>query len=434
MSRRVGPVLATVLVAGNMVGSGLYLLPASLAAIGSSSIIGWGIAAAGALVLAVIFATLAVLRPTVDGVVAYAGEGLHPVFGFISWLAYWISGWFGNVAIALAVVGYLAFFLPAAAHPPWLFVGTLAVIWLTAGANLFGARVVGRAGSLGLVVGLLPVFLAVGLGLAAFHPSIFAASWNPGGKPLAHTIPASVVLIFWAFLGLESANIAAAVVENPRRNLPIAALAGTVLAGVVYAAVTVALMGSIPGDVLARSTAPFADAVARLTGPGAGALVAACAMVKAVATLGGWTLVMAEVSRSGAAAGYLPRALSTVDPSRIPTRDILLIAIITSVVAASTLSPTLGKQFDALINASVVLTLVVYGLCAAALWGFARVIDSAARRRAVRAAVVVALIFCVWVMASSGMTTILLSLAILAAAPLLWLATRLARRKPAPAQ
>ncbi len=157
-------------------------------------------------------------------------------------------------------------------------------------------------------------------------------------------------------------------------------------------------------------------------------------MVKAVATLGGWTLVMAEVSRSGAAAGYLPRALSTVDPSRIPTRDILLIAIITSVVAASTLSPTLGKQFDALINASVVLTLVVYGLCAAALWGFARVIDSAARRRAVRAAVVVALIFCVWVMASSGMTTILLSLAILAAAPLLWLATRLARRKPAPAQ
>ena len=417
-----------------MMGSGLYLLPASLAAFGSSSIIGWGIAAVGAALLAVVFATLAILRPTVDGVVAYAGEGLHPMFGFMSWLAYWLSCWFGNVAIALAVVGYLAFFVPAVAAPPWIFIATLAVIWLLAAANLFGARLVGRLGSLGLAVGLLPVALAVGLGLTAFHASTFMASWNPGGRPLTQTIPPAVVLIFWAFVGLESANIAAAVVENPRRNLPIAALAGTTIAAVIYAAVTIALMGSIPAEILARSTAPFADAVARLTGPAAGAFVAACAMAKAAATLGGSTLVMAETGRSGAAAGYLPRMFSTVDPSNVPTRDVLLVAVITSAVAAATLSPTLGKQFDALINASVVLTLAVYALCAASLWGFARAIDSATRRRAVRAAAVIALIFCTWVMASSGMTTILLSSAILAAAPLLWLVMRMARRRSGVAQ
>ena len=125
---------------------------------------------------------------------------------------------------------------------------------------------------------------------------------------------------------------------------------------------------------------------------------------------------------------------STVDPSNVPTRDVLLVAVITSAVAAATLSPTLGKQFDALINASVVLTLAVYALCAASLWGFARAIDSATRRRAVRAAAVIALIFCTWVMASSGMTTILLSSAILAAAPLLWLVMRMARRRSGVAQ
>ena len=430
MSRRVGPVLATVLVAGNMIGSGLYLLPASLAAIGSSSIIGWAIAAAGALLLAGVFAVLAILRPTVDGVVAYAGEGLHPMFGFMSWLAYWLTCWFGNVAIALAVVGYLGFFLPAAAAPPGIFIATLAVIWLITGANLFGARLVGRAGSVGLVVGLLPVALAIGLGLAAFDPALFAASWNPGGKPMSQAIPASVVLIFWAFLGLESANIAAAVVENPRRNLPIAALGGTALAAIVYALATVALMGAIPADTLARSTAPFADAVARLTGPVAGAIVAACAMVKAAATLAGWILVMAETSRSGAAAGYLPSRLSTVDPNRIPTRDILLSAVITSAVAAATLSPTLGRQFNALINASVVLSMAVYALCALALWRFAGAIASRSWRRGVRLAAVLGVAFSVWVIAVSGLATAALALAILAAAPPLWLLSRRLRSRP----
>ena len=430
MSRRIGPILATVFVAGNMIGSGVYLLPASLAAFGSSSIIGWAIAAAGAMLLAGMFGALAVLRPTVDGVVAYAGEGLHPVFGYMSWLAYWLSCWVGNVAVALGVVGYLGFFAPALAAPPWIFVTTLAVIWLLAGVNLLGPRLIGRTGGLGLATGLLPVALAVALGFAAFDPALFAASWNQGGKPLAQTIPASVLLIFWAFLGLESANIAAAVVENPRRNLPIAALAGTAVAALIYGLATVALMGSIPVDVLARSTAPFADAVARLIGRNAGAFVAICAMAKSAATLGGVTLLMAETGRSGAASGYLPRFMSSVDPDRAPVRDLIVTAVITSLVTAATLSPTLGKQFNALINASVILSMALYGLCALALIRFASVVRSLTERRAIVWGAVIATAFCGWMIIAPGLGVALPALAILAAAPPLWLLQRwLAGRK-----
>ena len=404
-----------------MIGSGIYLLPASLAAFGSSSIVGWAIAAAGAMLLAGMFGALAVLRPTVDGVVAYAGEGLHPVFGYTSWLAYWLSCWVGNVAVALGVVGYLGFFAPALAAPPWIFATTLAVIWLLAGVNLLGPRLIGRTGGLGLALGLLPVALAVALGFAAFDPALFAASWNPGGKPLAQTVPASVVLIFWAFLGLESANIAAAVVDNPRRNLPIAALAGTAIAALVYGLATVALMGSVPADVLARSTAPFADAVARLIGRNAGAFVAICAMAKSAATLGGVTLLMAETGRSGAASGYLPRFMSSVDPHRAPVRDLIVTGVITSLVAAATLSPTLGKQFNALINASVILSMALYGLCALALIRFARVVRSPTARRAIVCGAIIATAFCGWMIIAPGLGVALPALAILAAAPPLWL-------------
>ena len=116
-ARRIGPLLAMVLVAGNMIGSGVFLLPATLAAIGSSTIIGWVIASAGAMLLAGVFALLATLKPTPDGIVDYPAQGLHPFFGFANWLLYWLSCWVGSPAIALAVTGYLSFFFPALADP-----------------------------------------------------------------------------------------------------------------------------------------------------------------------------------------------------------------------------------------------------------------------------------------------------------------------------
>ena len=99
-ARRMGPALAALLVAGNMIGSGLYLLPASLADVGSSSLLAWIIAAGGALAIAGVFAILGRLRPDADGVLDYPRLALHPATGPVAWAAYWVSGWAGNVAIA----------------------------------------------------------------------------------------------------------------------------------------------------------------------------------------------------------------------------------------------------------------------------------------------------------------------------------------------
>ena len=392
-----GPFTATLLVTGNMVGSGLFLLPASLAAIGSASLIGWAVSAAGAMALAAVFAVLAVIRPDPDGLVRYPADGLHPVLGFVAWLFYWVSCWVGNVAIAIAALGYLAVFLPEVIGRWPTTLAAIALIWIMALANLRGPRVVAWLSGSTLLIGLVPIVAAIAFGFAAFNPAVFLGSWNVSGRPLAQVIPGSLVLIFWAYLGLESATIAARTIDNPRRNLPIAAVAGVALASLIYAAATAAVMGVVPANELARSTAPFADVAARLVGPLAGALVAACALIKTLGTLGGWMLVAAEAAESGAASGYLPRRLVAENPSaRVPVRGVILTAVLMSLTSLATLSPTLTAQFNALVNVAVLANMAVYLLCALALVRFAAVLQSR-RRAAVRALAMFAGAFCIWV-------------------------------------
>jgi arginine:agmatine antiporter len=392
-----GPFTATLLVTGNMVGSGLFLLPASLAVIGSASLIGWAVAAAGAMALAGVFAVLGLIRPDPDGLVRYPAQGLHPALGFVAWLLYWVSCWFGNVAIAIAAVGYLAVFLPQLIGPWPSALAAVGLIWLLALANLRGPRLVAWLSGSTLLIGLIPIAAAIVFGFAAFDREVFAASWSVSGRPLVQVIPGSLVLIFWAYLGLESATVAARAIDNPRRNLPIAAVGGVALASLIYAMATAAVTGVIPAAELARSTAPFADVVARLVGPLAGALVAACALAKTLGTLGGWILVAAEAGRCGGASGYLPKALVAEHPeARLPVRGVLLTAVLMSLTSLATVSPTLTAQFNALINVAVLANMAVYLLCALALLRFSRDLAPPARR-AVRLLGGSAAIFCLFV-------------------------------------
>jgi arginine:agmatine antiporter len=427
-ARRIGPLLATLLVAGNMIGSGVFLLPATLAAIGSSTIIGWVIASAGAMLLAGVFALLATLKPTPDGIVDYPAQGLHPFFGFANWLLYWLSCWVGSPAIALAVTGYLSFFFPALADPVMSVWTTIGVIWLMTLANVIGARTVARLGGLTLVIGLAPIAVATVLGLLAFDPATFAAGWNVTGKPLTQAVGGSLAPIFWAFLGLESATIAAAVVRDPQKNVARAALGGVGLAAVVYMAASVAMMGAIPIAVLAKSPAPFADAIRILAGPTVASVIAVCALLKAAGSMGGWLLLTAESARSGAAAGFLPKAFSSPDPARAPVRDLLLSAGLMSIVIASSMSPTLGKQFGLLINIAVNLSMAMYALCALSLIRFAGVIPHPGQRLGARVMAIGGAAFSVWVVAASDPSMLAPSLWAFAATVPLYGVVMLVRR------
>src|SRR5665213_3876181 len=126
---KLGLVLATVLVVSGMIGSGIYLLPASLGVIGSISMLGWIAAIAGAAMLAGVFSWLTILRPGTAGLFSYVRDEFGPGAGFVAGVIYWISCWVGNVAMALAVTGYLSVFIPQIATPPGSGVAAAAILW-----------------------------------------------------------------------------------------------------------------------------------------------------------------------------------------------------------------------------------------------------------------------------------------------------------------
>ena len=366
--RKLGPVLATIVVAGNMIGSGIFMLPATLATVGGVTVFGWVIASLGALALALLFSRLARRKPMAGGPASYAHDAFGPFVGMQTSLWYWASCLIGNIAIATAASSYLAAFFgiePAAAQAAMI---TIALLWLVTFINMVSPRFVGQVDGPLLAAGLVPLLLVAVAGWFWFDPDLFRASWNVSGMSAAAAIPHSLVLVFWAFTGLESASVAAAVVEDPERNVPIATVSGVLIAAIVYIAASAAIMGLAPASELANSKAPFALAVATMFGPTAGPLVACAGMLKALGTLAGFVLMTAQVSRAAADHGVLPALFARTRAGDTPTAGLVVAGLIGTAAIVATISPTLNAQFNLLIEGSTIFALLTYlGCCAAAL-------------------------------------------------------------------
>ena len=414
------------LVAGNMIGSGVYLLPAVLAGVGGISLIAWGVAVLGALVLACMFAAFANygLEASGDqGLIGRIADSLGPFWGYQAAALYSVGCWVGNVAIALAVTGYAASLMPGlhGTLPSALF--TAAVILCVTGLNIFGSRLVGQFQTATLIAGLAPVLFIGIAGWAAFHPTLFAAQWNVAGRSPAQAVGATVVPIFWAFLGLESAAVCAVRVRDPGRNIARATVIGVALAGVIYAASCVVLLGILPAKALAVSTAPFADGAQAILGVGVAVVVALCAMTRAAGTLSGWVLVTAETAQCAAASGLFPKALAQPGP-KATARTLGVAAAIMLVIVAVSAAPVLADQFGALIDAAVLVTLAMYILSAAALWRLSRDEADSRRRLYVRASAVGSIVFCLGVGATSRPMLLVLFCGVAGLAALAYMAMR----------
>jgi APA family basic amino acid/polyamine antiporter len=257
---------ATSLVTGNMIGSGIFLLPASLAVFGGISIVGWLFSAVGSILLALVFAALARQVRGSGGPYLYTRAGFGDVPGFLMAWGYWIAIVATNAAIAIALVSYLSVFWPALAEQASLStLVTLIFIWLLVAVNVRGIKRAGQVQLTSTVVKILPLVAVGAVGVFYLEPAHFEP-WNLSGQSTFSAVTATAALTLWAFLGLESANIPAAEVRDPERNVPRAAVAGTLVAALIYIPGTIAVMGLIGPGQLAQSNAPFADAAALLWG------------------------------------------------------------------------------------------------------------------------------------------------------------------------
>ena len=228
MSNRkaLGLTTLTALVVGNMIGSGVFLLPASLARFGGASLLGWLVTAAGSMMIGLVFARLARRMPAAGGPYAYTREAFGEFAGFLVGWGYWISAWSALAAIAVAMVGYLGEFVPGLATNPPLAAGTaitaIAVLTLV---NARGVREAGIVQLVTVVLKILPLAAVALFGLSRFDASHFEP-FNPTGQPLWAAVQGCLALTLWAFLGLEAATVPAGDVTEPRKTIPRATLLG----------------------------------------------------------------------------------------------------------------------------------------------------------------------------------------------------------------
>jgi basic amino acid/polyamine antiporter, APA family len=357
---------------GNMIGSGVFLLPASLAPFGGLAFGGWLISAGGAVALALVFARLARENPAAGGIYAYSRAAFGDLAGFLVGWGYWTAVWSGCAALAIALVGYLDPFAPSVVRNPILAACIeIGAVWLLTFVNLYSIRGAGRLQVVTTALKVLPLLVIGVLGLAVLNPSHFAMPARVAGGPgTLALLMAAANLTMWALMGLETATIPADAVVAPERTIPRATVVGTVLAAAIYIISTGGVMSLLGPDALAHTTAPFADAARRFFGEAGVLIVAAGGVIACFGALNGWILIQGQLPGPVAADGLFPKVFGRVGARGTPVFPLVLGSVLSSILIAANSSRGLVSLFTFVIQLSTLSTLVPYVFCSLA--GFMR--------------------------------------------------------------
>lgn len=395
----------TALVMGNMIGSGIYLLPRDLAVYGGISLLGWLVTTLGALSLALMFAQLARTLPRAGGACAYSQAGLGDFAGFLVAWGYWISMLAGNAAIAVAMVGSLSWFwAPLGSDPVVGAAAAMGAVAMFTWINVLGVRTAGRVQVYSTILKIIPLAAIAVCGLWWLEPSHFQPFHRGGGSGWS-AVNATAALTLWAFLGLDSATVPADDVVNPGRTIPRATLVGTALTALIYVTSSVAVMGLVPPGELERSVTPFADAAGMIWGSWGGAVIAAGAGVACMGALNGWILNTGQIPAAAARDGFFPRFFASGAAGSAPTVALVLSGVLVCLLIAAKYHNGLGQLFNFAILLSTMTVLVAYVFSAVAQVLLLQREDSAVRGwRLIRilAATGAAFVYSVWAIAGTG--------------------------------
>ncbi|QEU83982.1 amino acid permease [Streptomyces viridosporus] len=404
-ARRFGLPVATALVMGNIIGGGIFLLPASVAPYGTISLLAFGVLTVGAIALALVFGRLAERDPRTGGPYVYAREAFGDFAGFLAAWAYWITTWVSNAALAVAAVGYLDVLIPVNDHRWTACLAALVLQWLPALANFAGTRYVGAVQLVSTVLKFAPLLLVAVGGLFFFDPDNLGPFHAAGGSAIG-AVSASAAILLFSYLGVESAAVSAGEVENPRRTVGRATVIGTTGAALVYLLGTLSVFGTVAHDRLVDSTAPFSDAVdAMFGGAWGGWAVALAALVSMTGCLNGWTLLSAQTPYAAAKDGLFPAAFARRRRG-VPTVGVGVTVVLASLLTVYNYTSGTAKVFEVLVLVTTFTATVPYLLATAAqlfhLASGRR--DRVDRARLVRDAVIasIAVGFSLWLVAGAG--------------------------------
>jgi APA family basic amino acid/polyamine antiporter len=360
MKKSIGIWRSWALVAGMMIGSGIFTLPALLASYGSFSFIGWAVTGFGAMCLALSYSYLSARQSGLGGPYFFVQQAFGKIPAAIVGWGYWISLVSSVAAIALSFSGYSQNYLPIlASEPLYSTIFSILIILFFTAINLWGVREASAVQLITTIIKILPLLL-IGLAGILFGEVTEIPAVNPDDSNIFKMVAALCLLIMWAFIGVESATLPAEDTIDPKKTIPRASILGTLTALAVYVIAMLGIMSIMPLGDLQNSASPFADAARLIIGDTGAIIITIGALFAIAGTLNVCILIAGWILLAGARDKIFPSYFSQQNKQGTPIRALVCCAVIAITLLFLNSSKTLMNGFEYLLIIATFAALIVY--------------------------------------------------------------------------
>ena len=360
--------LATALVTGNMMGSGIFMLPATMAnkTGPATTMLAWLFTGIGSIFIALSFANLGSRIPKTGGPYEYSKVAFGDFMGFMNAWLYWNGSWIGNAAVVIAVASYTGSLFPIINNSRIVaFIFTSAILWILTFINIIGVRKASLLQTSITIFELLLFIFFIIIAAVHFNPS-FLTPLFPENKGIS-TLPVAATSTLWAFVGLESASIAAGEIKNPEKNVKKSTIYGIIIALIMYMLINFFAMGAMPQEVLAKSSAPIVDILAQFIGKNAAYLILFGAVISVIGTTIGWLLATARVAYAAGKDGIFPSVFAKIHPKfHTPYVSLIIGSILVNLLLYMNYTKSLISAFNFIILLATLSFLPMYASTCAA--------------------------------------------------------------------
>jgi APA family basic amino acid/polyamine antiporter len=353
------------LVIGIVIGNGVFMLPAILAPYGRLSIVAWVIAGIGTIFIALVLGMLAKRHSIQGGIYGYTRETQGDLAGFLIAWGYWLSILTAVAAGAVAVTGYLSFFMPAISSNPLISaIIAITLIWLITAINVTGIKAACTFQLVTSLLKLLPLFIvsigALFLGDPANTVIDSTLTINAPQQSTISLISEMVMITMWAYIGIEAVTLPSDNIICPEKNIPRALIIGTLTATVLYISLSYGVMSLIPLADLAKSTSPLADAALLMLGPLGAGFIAIAALISMISSINANVIIVGIMPDVLAKDKLMPEFFSTKNKAGIPIKTVVLSGFLASMLVVMNFSEGLLSAFKTLIMLSTLTVLLPY--------------------------------------------------------------------------
>lgn len=382
LTRGLGPYATTAVVAGTVIGTGIFLVPSQMLAHTGSplKVMGvWVFAGALSMFGALGYAELGGALPEAGGEYVYLREAYGRGMGFVyGWSQFLVAKAASIATIATGFLLYTSYFFPSLNNVLWRIplgrgphpsafsltgvqIGSALIILLLSGINVLGVRGSGALQTVFTVAKLSVLAVLIVAGLAFGHGSFDHFRTAVPAAAGASGFLLATVSALWAYDGWNNLSMVAAEVKNPARNMPRALIIGMLIVLGVYLLANISYFYVLtPGEALATTTIAT-TAARRFMGAGGGTFVAVGALISIFAALNGSVLAGSRIPYAQAHDGLLPMRLARVHPRfHTPVVSIMAQAVVAGIFA-------LTGGYEALYTKAIYSEWIFYALCTAAI-------------------------------------------------------------------